>query len=211
MRSMAPLVVGCLATLLASASGARADEWYPFVQITCVPELGYFAVRQFGIWNIPARGPFMPEGVNVDPTVAKTVNRKYGIFQNATLQKEPFTCIIPAFKSPPGWGDENRPQLVIKVSSRPDYEGSRRSDYAIAAGWVDVSLNGKKLDVLNRFADYDGAHSDDADRKVLTSIEIEHTGVNYVVHRCVQSGGYLTEAHIAFTCDETSALVGDSK
>ena len=41
---------------------AVGDELYGFVQIACVPEIGYFSIRKFQVYNLPNKAPFLTEG-----------------------------------------------------------------------------------------------------------------------------------------------------
>jgi hypothetical protein len=72
-------------TLSALGYSASADDYFPFVQITCVPELRYFAIRSFGIANTPLYFP-------TNRKERKMLERTHGIYTAEALARTPFDC-----------------------------------------------------------------------------------------------------------------------
>jgi hypothetical protein len=85
LRSLIALTV---LTFSAVGNNAAADDYFPFVQITCVPGLRYFAIRTFGIANTPL---YFPTNRNEQEILERT----YGIYTADTLARTPFDCHAP--------------------------------------------------------------------------------------------------------------------
>jgi hypothetical protein len=68
------------AALFSAAATATADNLYGFVQITCAPEIGYFSIRKFQIYNLPHKGPFLTEGLSPGRSPIATLQQGAGKF-----------------------------------------------------------------------------------------------------------------------------------
>jgi hypothetical protein len=163
-----------LGVSLAAAQPAHADEPWGFVQITCAPELGYFAIRRFVIMNVPHKGPYLTEGFVPAPEVVAGVEHKYGIFESNGLQAHPFECVIPAPKS--DW-EATRPGFTVRVVGHLDKD-SQESSYCRIRDHVEVVFNGKSIGFigLNPCRSY-----------TLDSIAIAHDGVGLAITKCEES------------------------
>jgi hypothetical protein len=117
---------------------AHADEGWGFVQITCAPELGYFAIRRFFVMDLPHMGPYLTEGLNPGPDVVAALQRNNGIFDSERLQSHPFDCSIPSFRATQGWNN-GRPGYQARVVGHLDKVADVISPYA------EVFLQGKHL------------------------------------------------------------------
>jgi hypothetical protein len=117
-----------IATAAPFGRAAVADDALGFVQITCAPELSYLSVRRFFIMNVPSKA----DRFDPDPAVVAAVERNYGIFQSAGLQKRPFECSVAALAPAPGWDFDRRPagqcrspfDVSPQVGARPTRSGS---------------------------------------------------------------------------------------
>ena len=50
-------------SLISSLSRARGDEYWELLQFTCAPELNYFMVRTFGLYNPPTKRSWEKHGI----------------------------------------------------------------------------------------------------------------------------------------------------
>ncbi len=78
-----------LAIALALPKIAMADHLDAFVQVTCVPDLRYFAIRTFHIWDTKA--------VEENAVAAKVRIdiKKEGVFTLTDLANQGFRCVLP--------------------------------------------------------------------------------------------------------------------
>ena len=75
---------------------ARADTYYPVVQLNCMPEIGALSLRNFGIYNIGRGTSHMPDGDANE--VLEKLRQRYGITTFSALAKEALTCDLPGRK-----------------------------------------------------------------------------------------------------------------
>jgi hypothetical protein len=68
-RSVAS-VLSMLVTI-ALCSPAHADYPWMFAQMVCAPSLGYFSIRRITIMNLPHKGPYLTEGLEPGPGIAR--------------------------------------------------------------------------------------------------------------------------------------------
>ena len=116
-----------LIVLTLPLASAHADQIYNFSRFTCVPELNFFAIDHFSIWNL-ARGAYM-DNLDVRPGADAHVAKTYSIYGYGALAHRPYHCRIPETLLEQGY-DNARPALDISVS-QPDPEGP-----------LDVVING---------------------------------------------------------------------
>lgn len=164
--------------LLASHQAARADEWWTFVQITCLPELQQFSARTYGQYNPP--NPNSPE-----------LEKKY-IYSAESLSKRPFRCELPqidnsgkpttvevqAEYSPPGNGYcQGSGTQVIKVVANGVVIRQVDMAYCEAAlnTITSVQGNGVKYEALSCLTTFGGfpAIADGSETTECTSPEIK--------------------------------------
>jgi hypothetical protein len=89
-----PIALAVILAASASLPGAaRADTYHPVVQLACMPEIGAFSLRNFGLYNIGRESPHMPDGEPGE--VLEQVRQRHGVVAFATLAKEPWTCDLP--------------------------------------------------------------------------------------------------------------------
>jgi hypothetical protein len=135
-------------TFCALRSGARADEQWGFVQITCAPEISYFAVKRFQIYNPPNMGPYLSEGLSAGEAQIKTLQKKYGIYSSDSLSKHPFECVIPPIKPVPGWGAHVASGFTAKVVGHIDTDDTKTS-YRQIIDNVEVFRDGNSVSKLH--------------------------------------------------------------
>lgn len=139
-------------TTIVSSNPARANEFHEFLQISCVPELGYFAIRKIGVWDPPEYGPYLTEGLDPGTQVLADLANKYHLYSAEQLAKRPQACQIPALAERQGW-HEPFPATEVRVVGRynrahNDKAGLERQmmDYAevfvrgVNVGKLDLSL-----------------------------------------------------------------------
>lgn len=87
MSRIASVVVAGLAMFCMSGRGdpAYADTYWKFIQITCAPELSYFELRTFGLYNV-----FDFD----DPAQTGPVAEQYGIHRLSELRRGTLTCVL---------------------------------------------------------------------------------------------------------------------
>src|ERR1700752_3341172 len=123
------------------AAPARADEPWQFVQVTCVKELGYFAIRRFTVMNLPKMGPYLAEGLDPGPAAAEAV-RRHSIFDAGDIKDRPIECEIAPLPAILGWGGRARPGFKVRVIGHLDRD-SNETSYCRIANHVEVFVDGK--------------------------------------------------------------------
>ena len=118
-------VLSMLVTI-ALCSPAHADYPWMFAQMVCAPTLGYFSIRRITIMNLPHKGPYLTE-TEPGPGIAEALRRDNLIFDSEGLEREPFTCSIASFKSPPGYGERERAGFEVKVIGHLDRHSESRA------------------------------------------------------------------------------------
>jgi hypothetical protein len=198
MRSWLVGSVASLSVAMAASAPARADYPWMFAQVTCTPILGYFSIRRITIMNLPDKGPYLTEGINPGADVREALRRENGIFDSDGLERKPFTCSIAKFKSPTGWGAEERPGFDVKVIGHYDRD-SEEGSYCRIADNVEIIVNGKSIGriVLNPCKNGD----------MTVSIEVAHNGVELISRKCIEPFDDPTGKQIV--CTESP--VGDVK
>jgi hypothetical protein len=173
---------------------ARADYPFMFAQVTCAPTLGYFSIRRMTIMNLPKKGPYLTEGLEAGPGIAEALRRESRIFDSDGLEHEPFSCSIAKFKSPTGWGAEERPGFDVKVIGHLDRDSDQGS-YCRIANNAEVIINGKGIGriVLNPCKD----------GETTVSIEVAHDGVKLMVKKCVEPSIFDDPTEKQIICSET--------
>jgi hypothetical protein len=171
--------LACAAGLSAASaiSGSRpalADEPWGFVQITCVPELGYFSIRRFVVMNLPRKGPYLTEGLDPGPAAVATLERKSGIFDSAGLQAHAFECSIPAVTN--SWGGP-RPGFTARVVGHLD-KNSQESSYCRIRDDAEVIFNGQSVGIIGM---------NPCRWYTLDSIGIAHDGQSLAITKCEES------------------------
>ena len=173
MRRLAFILITLASVAFAPVSQAHADEPWLFAQITCVPELGYFAIRKFGIMNLPQEGPYLSGGFTAPPSVVGTLQSKYGIFDDEGLSKHPFICTVPHLDAVPG----ERQAFEVRVVGHFDKKTNNEADdYCEMVDSAEVIVNGKSVGSLVLNPCENGPS--------LVSVEVAHDGVALAVRRC---------------------------
>lgn len=161
------------ATLLVlTPAAARADWPYAFVQVTCAPELHYFAIRRFSVWNLPAHGPYLTRGLSAGPSAIAEVRRRHGVYDSASLVRRAARCVAPPLPARGGW-DSGRPGFEVSITGRVASGGS---DYSHMMDQVEVHGFGRLLAIL-QLSPFGLAHGDD-------SFELAADGVGLTLRRC---------------------------
>ena len=139
------LIAIALIFCTAFSGRSSADEVYGFVQITCAPELGYFSIHRFQIYNLAHGGPYLTDGSRPTAQTAQDTQRKYGIFRSRDLKEIPFECTIPRFKliDEPG----EMAGFSVKVIGHLD-ENSDETSYSRISDDAEVFLNGKSIALM---------------------------------------------------------------
>jgi hypothetical protein len=170
------LTLSMLGTM-APSFPVHADEPWMFAQIVCAPTLGYFSIRRITIMNLPKKGPYLTEGLEPGAGVAAALRRSNLIFDSEGLQSEPFTCSIPGFTAPAGWGGEKRAAFDVRVIGHRD-RNSQESSYCMIADNAEVFLNGRRVGLIP----LNPCKSGDT----LLGIDVAHNGVELEVTKCVE-------------------------
>ncbi len=148
MRLWTRRVLLALVTLCTLPTGARADTNWGFVQITCAPEISYFAVRRFQVYNLPNMGPYLTEGLTAGEAQTETLRKKYGIYSSYDLSKHPYECVIPPIKPVLGWSPRETVGFTVKVVGNIDTDDSKTS-YRQITDNAEVFLEGKSIGRLH--------------------------------------------------------------
>jgi hypothetical protein len=130
------------------SDSTRADENWGFVQITCAPEISYFAIRRFQIYNPPNMGPYLSEGLTAGEAQIEALQKKYGIYDSSSLSKHPYECVIPPIKPVPGWSPHPTNGFTAKVVGNVETDDTKTS-YREIIDNVEVFLNGNSLNKLH--------------------------------------------------------------
>ena len=186
---------------IALCSPAYADYPWMFAQTVCAPSLGYFSIRRITIMNLPLKGPYLTEGLEPGPGIAEALRRDNLIFDSDGLEREPFTCSIASFKSPPGYGEGERAGFEVKVIGHLD-RNSEESTYCRIADNAEVILNGKSIGLIVLNPCKSG--------KTTVSIEVAHNGVELEVKKCVEPSIFDDPAGDKMVCSETP-FAGDAR
>jgi hypothetical protein len=194
MRAAIVGSVIALSVAIGVCAPARADYPWMFAQVTCVPTLGYFAIRRTTIMNLPNMGPYLTEGIRPGENVREALRRDNGFFDSDSLERDPFTCSIAKFRSPPGWGTEERPAFTVKVVGHYD-RNSEEGSYCRIADNAEIILDGKSIGriVLNPCKNGD----------MTISIEVAHNGVELMTKKCVEPSIFDDPAGKQMVCTET--------
>ncbi len=145
----------CIALNIMGTSAAVADEPWAFVQITCAPQISYFAIQRFTVMNIPFNGPYLTHGLNACPDAIAQLEREHQIFDSRGLRDRPYTCVIPAIPSNYGGKPTDaRPGFTIRVVGHYDEKGNNEAIYhRMITDDVEIILNGKSIGDM-RLNDY---------------------------------------------------------
>jgi hypothetical protein len=184
------LLVG---TMLSAPVGlAQADELFGFVQITCAPEIGYFAIRRFEISDLPHGGPFLTDGRHAGNAALQALQKKHGIYTSGGLMEHPFECAIPAVKPASGSGSSTLSGFVARVVGHLD-QNSQESTYKKIVDDAEVLLDGRSIATLglNPYGFTVGT----------SSIEIAQGQPDLVKIECSLPNEILSETKL--TCSET--------
>jgi hypothetical protein len=140
MRSTLLLILAIGVALL-TGGPALSDEPWGFVQITCAPELRYFAIRRFVMMNPPFKGQYLTEGLDPGPAVVSALETKYGIFDSKRLKEQPFECAIPRFEP------NARPGFKVRIIGHLD-ENSAQTSYCRIVDDVEIFLDGRRIALM---------------------------------------------------------------
>jgi hypothetical protein len=196
MRAWLVGLVVSLSVAVAACTPARADYPWMFAQLTCAPTLGYFSIRRITIMNLPNKGPYLTEGLQPGPGIAEALRRENRIFDSDGLEREPFTCSIAKFKSPTGWGAEERPGFDVKVVGHLDRH-SEETTYCRIVDNAEVFLNGKSIGLIVLNPCKNG--------ETAISIEVAHDGVQLVAKKCVEPSDFDDPTGKQIVCTESPA------
>jgi hypothetical protein len=165
----AVFVFGLLLGAAADRRAASADQSVGLVQITCVPEAGYFSIRRFVFVN-PPRQP----GADLQPLLS-TIASKDRIYTASRLKAEPAECELLGTNTP-SQADQRR-RLGVRVQGFYDDQNGQAVGARQIVENVEVSAGGKPLGRLrlNAF----GYSPDEIDL-----IEVRFDGGNFWVDRC---------------------------
>jgi hypothetical protein len=181
---------------------AHADYPWMFAQMVCAPTLGYFSIRRITIMNLPKKGPYLTKGLEPGPRIAEALRRTSLIFDSEGLKAEPFTCSIPGFTSPPGWGEPKRAAFNVKVVGHHD-SNSEESSYCRIADNAEVFLNGRSIGLITLNPCVNGGETP-------IIIEVAHNGVELAINKCVEPSIFDDHASNKIVCSETSTA-GDAR
>jgi hypothetical protein len=178
---------------LALCCPVHADYPWMFVQIVCAPTLGYFSIRRITVMNLPNKGPYLTEGLEPGAGISAALRRENLIFDSDGLKTEPFTCSVPAFTPPPGWGGPPRASFKVEVVGHHDRH-SEESSYCKIADNAEVLLDGRSLGLipLNPCAS--------GDTPVI--IEVAHNGVELTINKCVEPSIFEDPRGNKIVCNE---------
>jgi hypothetical protein len=177
MRSRIVASILSMSVTVALCFPAHADYPWMFAQVVCAPTLGYFSIRRITIMNLPNNGPYLTEGLEPGPGVNEALRRDNLIFDSDGLEREPFSCSIPGFKPPQGWGSTTRAAFDVKVIGHLD-RNSEESSYCRIIDNAEVILNGKSIGLIVLNPCKSG--------ETTVSIEVAHNGVELAVKKCVE-------------------------
>ena len=104
---------------------AHADDYGSYFQISCVPELQYFAIRSFVI-SIP------PSAYK-----AKDLDEKYGIYTAERLKANPYVCKVPA-----------EPQSTTPLVARVEAIATAQTSLC-GSGMVRVTINDHDVGLIS--------------------------------------------------------------
>ena len=92
--------------MVLATPAARADTYYPFVRITCVPQASYAAIETIGLYNVRQE--------------ARAALAAQGFQELGALARTPATCALPQGKLQVEVIDYHPPQLEGMCSQRED-------------------------------------------------------------------------------------------
>jgi hypothetical protein len=135
-----------LLSVLITAGNAKADEWWDLAQITCVPEIGYFAVRTFGQYN-SLEGLYQSDG-ELDLAKVSELENRFGIYLPERLAKKPFECSVPV----------GRDGVLFSARVTVNYTPPQPRGQCMGNGWaeINVTVNGVDLGTTNMTVCIDG-------------------------------------------------------
>lgn len=129
------LIAVTMLVLSALGQRASADDYFPFVQITCVPQLRYFAIRSFGIANTPLYFPDSPEN-------RELLERAYGFYTHETLARSPYDC-----HAPPATNSKTELNAHVEVAGIGCADGLRVTVNGLDVGIVHAEICGQQTEV----------------------------------------------------------------
>ena len=144
MRFCSRQIPSAILILCTLSAGAHSDELFGFVQITCAPEISYFAVKRFQISNLPHMGPFLSEGLRAGQPKIHILQQKYGIYTSASLSEHAFECVIPPVKPVPGWSPRLTSGYTARVVGHVD-TNSEKTTYRQIVDEAEIFLNDKSI------------------------------------------------------------------
>ena len=180
MRTIVAILSVAAAVFVTKA--ARADWPWGFVQVTCIPELSYFSIQRFTIYNIPKGGPYLTAGALPSNSINNRMHEHYGVYDNSQyLEKHPVTCTIPpvlhAWDSP-----KNYFGFTVKIVGRYNVS-PEESDYSHMLDEVDILVDGKQVGTMGLNPYGLGLDQD--------LIQVNPNGIGTQLYKCsiVQSSG----------------------
>jgi hypothetical protein len=182
-RIVKAVVIACVFSIalpVMDPKPATADEIYGFVQITCAPEIGYFAARRFQLINLPHDHPYGFPFSRTPEALARlsSLGVRYGIYDSILLQTRPLECDLPVNVSPPTGTQENPIANIRVVGVFDDDNGHATSERQIA-DYVEVFVG--KTPVGRLFLNSYGFISDGTD-----SIELVGNGLSLRIIFCLR-------------------------
>ena len=83
-RSLAAMTLLAVFAFVSTHHAARADEFFPFVRLTCLPQQDYAEIETLGLWNIAG------DSGNIPPSLAAD-----GLHDLSKVAEKPLICDLP--------------------------------------------------------------------------------------------------------------------
>jgi hypothetical protein len=162
------VLAACVAALQLSPAPARADYPFPFVQITCAPDLHYVSVRRLIVEN--AAGYNFIHLIRGRAATQTQNEQRNQIFTSRSLAEHPVACDIPAAMTRSG------PREAVSVTVGAKVDPPSKDATAEGADEVTVDSAGKRLAAISMGLKYQASGVD--------SIELYANGVGLTVRTC---------------------------
>lgn len=132
------VALALLVLAYADPRAAWGDSFSTFVQITCAPEIGYFSIRRFALWDVPY------EALEREGKSLRAAMNPRGIYTSIDLREAPVECDLAI-----GPQAGKAQQSHIRVVGFFDNGNGRATSYRQIVDSVEVSADGKTLGGLS--------------------------------------------------------------
>lgn len=129
------LICAAFFSVFVTGGNAEADEWWDLAQITCIPDIGYFAVRSFGQYN-SLLFLYQNDG-ELDLAKVAELESRFGFYLPERLAKKPFDCAVP----------NGRGGVLFNARVTMNYTPPQPRGECMGGGWAEINVTVDGVDL----------------------------------------------------------------